>query len=200
MSITEVEREMTKAVVTRFLNQKEPTARIPLVKKFKEPDALDRLVRCGILRSNDNVQFFPTALAFHYCEEEAVRNLARESLQIVLHALQHLFETDEEEKEYTLAEIEAQARKMYDKVEPQNISLGLYLAQEFGVFATLRVNPQQQSETLGLRIGESIIRIKDIRNAWDDTIKHRSSYLQRQRAPGYRQAFLRSLHDLVNGR
>jgi hypothetical protein len=200
MSLTAIEREMTKAVVARFLNQKEPTARIPLLKKFKEPDALDRLVRCGILRSNDNVQFFPTALAFHYCEEEAVRNLARESVQIVLHVLQHLFETDEEEKEYTPAEIEAQVRKMYDKVEPQNISLGLYLAEEFGVFATLRRNPQQQSETLGLRIGEGIIRIKDIPKAWDDHIKQRGSYLERQRAPEYRQAFMRSLHDLVNGR
>src|SRR5260370_7625001 len=115
MSITEVEREMTKAVVTRFLNQKEPTARIPLVKKFKEPDALDRLVRCGILRSNDNVQFFPTALPFHYCEEEAVRNLARESLQIVLHALQHLFETDEQQKEYPLSQIKPPARQTHTK-------------------------------------------------------------------------------------
>jgi TIR domain len=200
MSLTEIEREMTKAVVARFLNQKEPTARIPLLKKFKEPDALDRLVRCGILRTNDNLQFVPTALAFHYCEEDAVRNLARESVQVVLHVLQHLFETDEEEKEYTVAEIKAEARKMYDNIESYDIGLGLYLAQEFGVFGTLRTNPQQQAEILGLKIGEGIIRIRDIRKAWDDHIKQRSAYLERQRGPEYRQAFLRGLHDLVNGR
>jgi TIR domain len=200
MSLTEVEREMTKTVVARFQDQKEPTARIPLLKKFKEPDALDRLVRSGILRSNDNVQFFPTALAFHYCEEDAVRNHARKSVQIVLHVLQYLFETDEEEKEYTLAQIYAQANNMFENVAPQSISLGLYLAEEFGVFAMLRRNPEQQSEISALRIGEGIIRIKDIRNAWDDHIKQRSSYLERQRGPESRQAFLRSLHGLANGR
>ncbi len=198
MPLTEVERNITKAVVDRFLSRKEPMPIRPLLIEFQDQDALDTLWRHGVLKpSDDHRQFLPKMLAFDYYDDE-VRNRAKTSVQLVLRTLKKLFIEEKENTEYTAADIAAGAAKMYGTVDPQTISLGLYLAQEFGVLGGSRLNPEQ-SEILSLRIGESIATMKDIDNAWDNNVLRSSAYLEGQRSQTPRQAILRVLYGLAKG-
>jgi hypothetical protein len=104
---------------------------------------------------------------FHYYDDE-VRNRAKASLQLVLRTLKKLFIEEKENTEYTVADIAAAAAKIYGPVDPETISLGLYLAQEFGVLGGSRGNPVLRS----------------------------SAYLEGQRSQTPRQAILRVLMHL----
>jgi hypothetical protein len=97
MRPTDVECEMVKTVVKRFLNMKESTPRTLLVRRFKDPDAVDHLVQSTVFRTHDGAQtLWPMALAF------------------VIRVLQNLFEVEIEKTDFTPADVEAHARKMYD--------------------------------------------------------------------------------------
>ena len=163
MPLTELEHEIVKAVVDRFVRLKESTPRKLLVRRFRSPDALYRLFSAGILRHFNRVdeEFLPSALAFHYSGDRDITRLARTSVEIVLHVLQNMFDVEMEKVDFTPAEVEAHARKMYDVVDPENIKLGLYLAQDFGVLGGWSTNPDQ-TELATLRIAENIVTIRDI--------------------------------------
>ena len=115
--LTETEREITKIVLDRFLNLRESTPRKPLVVKSRAPEALERLVRCSILKTVDNEAFLPMALAFHYCGDANALRLAKKSVEVVVHALQNLFEVELNKTDFTPADVEAHAQKMYDSIE-----------------------------------------------------------------------------------
>jgi hypothetical protein len=198
MPLTETEREITKTVVERFLNLKQSTPRRPLVIKFKRPEALGRLVKCGILKTSDNETFLPMALAFHYCGDAEALRLAKKSVQVVLHVLQNLFEVQPDKTDFTPADVEAHARKMYDSIEAEAIKLGLYLAQDFAVFAQWRGNPQQ-TEIAFLRISERVVTL-NIDRAWDDHVRQYSAYLEQPLSQERREAFLHGLYGVVGGR
>ena len=199
MPLTEAEREITKTVVDRFLNLKESTPRRQLVIKFKTPEALERLVKCSILRTIDNERFLPMALAFHYCADPDALRLAKKSVEVVAHVLQDLFEVQPDKTDFTPADVEAHAQKMYDSIEAATIRLGLYLVQEFGVLASWGGNTQQTEITF-LRIGERIVTLRDIDRIWDDHVRHYSAYLEQPLKQERRGAFLYGLYDLVGGR
>ncbi len=180
MRLTEVERGIIKTVVHRFLNLKKSTPRRPLVTQFKAPEALDRLVKYAILRTNDNNQtFLPMALAFHYCGDADGLRLAKRSAEVVVHVLQNLFEIQPDKTDFTPSDVEAHARTMYDSIEPETIRLGLYLVQEFGVLAQWSGNPQD-IEISFLRISERIITLRNIDRIWDDHVRNYSTYLEQQ--------------------
>src|SRR5258708_23968499 len=95
MPLTEVEQGIVNAVVHRFLTAKEATQRRPLHTKYKSADALDRLMRWGILKSHDgNQTYLPKALAFHYCGDETIRLQAKQAVQVVAHVLLNLYEVE----------------------------------------------------------------------------------------------------------
>lgn len=175
MPLTEVEREITKTVVARFLNLKESTRRKSLVIKFKEPETLDRLVKCAILKTHDNETFLPMALAFHYCGDMEALRLAKRSVEVVVYVLQNLFEAYPDRTDLTPADVEAHARSMYDNIETETIKLGLYLAQEFGgVLAAWG----GQTEITSLRVSERIVTLRNIEHLWDDHVRQYSAYLE----------------------
>ena len=103
MSLTEIERpEIAKAVVSKFQIRTRTHISNTTGQEIQRTGCVRPI---GTVRNSQiplflHVQFFPTALAFQYSGEEVLQNLARESVQIVLDVLQHLFEVDEEEKEY----------------------------------------------------------------------------------------------------
>src|SRR5215472_7849587 len=136
MEIGDVEREVISIIVTRFVRQGESTGRKELLVKFKQPDVLDRLTNCSFIRAGDGASLLPMVLAFEYCGDPDMTRRARQSLEILLHALQNLFEVELEKSEFSQDEIQEQARKIYDKpIDLKAIKLGLYLAQEFNVLS-----------------------------------------------------------------
>src|SRR6266478_2353471 len=79
MRITDVQRELLRTIVRRFLNTKEPTPRIHLVKQVKDPDVVDGLIPV-ILRNPTGEKLFPTALAFECCDDPEGLQVAKKSV------------------------------------------------------------------------------------------------------------------------
>src|SRR5713101_2738347 len=131
MPLTELEVEIVKTVVERFFRLKESSPRKLLIRRFRSPEALYRLSNSAILKSfnrtDQEQEFLPSTLAFHYSGDQDIIRIARTSVEIVLHVLQNMFDVEMEKVDFTPADVEAHARKMYDIIDPDNIKLGLYL-------------------------------------------------------------------------
>jgi len=176
-----VELEITRCVLDRFLNLHDSTLHKPLIIKFKAPDALERLVRSSIIKVHDQQHYLPLALAFHYSGNTVALERAKKSVEITLHVLRKAYEVepDKPESHFTVKEIEARARMMYDDLEPDTLKLGLYLAKEFSNVLAGYGGNTQGTEVDFVRIHERIVTL-DISTAWDDHIRLRSKYIEQE--------------------
>jgi hypothetical protein len=174
MRVTDVQREALKLVVQRFVNTKEATPRIHLVKQLKDPDLVDDLVPV-ILRNPIGDQLFPTALAFECCGDPEALLIARKSVEAVIHVLRRLFEIHLEKMDFTIGEVEQQARIMFLALEPMTVTLGLYLVQDFsGIHAG--IGGMWPNITF-VRIHEKIGLLQNVADAWNEHVNKYSLYL-----------------------
>jgi hypothetical protein len=199
--VSEVELEIINIVVDRFLNFHQSTPRKPLVIKFRSTEMLERLVRCGVLKTNDQGQhYLPQTLAFHYSGNTVALDRAKRSIEIALTVLRNLYEVepDKPESHFKFPEIEARAKKMYDNLVEGELKFGLYLLQEFsGVLGQYGPNTEG-TEVNFVGISEDIVT-KDIRSAWDEHIERRSQFIEREQArkriTSSQQAYLEPMHQ-----
>lgn len=119
------------------------------------------------------------ALAFHFCADETTLRMARRSVSVVVRALQDLFTAASDDyPQFTPMEIEAQARQTDKEITPDLIRLGLYLAQEFGVFGGWMPADTEQTEFKSVcaiefkSVGanEYILTHKDVDGLWDKRV------------------------------
>jgi predicted nucleotide-binding protein len=196
--LTELERKIVKTVIDRFLNLNEATSQKSLDVKFQDPDAIARLARYGLITLPSDEKHFPTVLGFQLCGDENQVKQARSSLEIVLYVLRSLFEVEADKQDFTFAEIEIHARKMYDTVSKEALSLGLYLATEFPIFDQYgSALPRVEHVRLSNRIIK--IKSKDIDSEWDRHVRNRGQFLKNARAPEHREAFLSNLGRISRG-
>lgn len=182
--VSEAELEIINIVVDRFLNLHQSTPRKPLVIKFRSKEILERLVRCGVLKTNDQGQhYLPLSLAFHYSGNAAALDRARKAVEITLNVLRNLYEIEPDmpESHFKFPEIEAHAKKRYDNLEEGALKFGLYLLQEFpGVLGQYGSNTEG-TEVNFVSISEDIVT-KDVGSAWDEHIECRSQFIEREQA------------------
>jgi predicted nucleotide-binding protein len=191
--LTDLERGLVKVVIDRFLNLKEATSQKSLEIRFRDPDAVARLVRYGLITLPSNQKHCPTVLGIDLCGDRNQIQRARSALETVLHVLRNLFEIEADKQDFSFAEIETHAREMYGTVSSEDLSLGLYLVAEFPVLA--HYSPTQtQIERLALQNG--ILKIKDVGNEWDRHVRDRRRFLEDARAPHKRNLFLKNLGSL----
>jgi serine/threonine protein kinase len=179
--LSDSEVAIVKTVADRFLNLRESTPRKGLLLKLRSLETLDRLVRWTILKSHDQKNYLPLVMAFYYCGDAQISSFAKQSVTVVCHVLRNLFENDQsEDTQFTPAEIETHAKKMYDAVVPEQIRLGLYLGQELRFFSQWGYNPQQ-TEITTHKISEHIVEINPD-DVWDDSIKRQIQWIETQSA------------------
>lgn len=140
MPLSETEREITKTVVHRFFTTQQATTRRLLIRRFRSIDALQRLTSIPVFKrlgGGDSESYLPMALAFHYCGHADILRIARTSAELTLRVLQKLFDAEMDKVDFTVAEVEAHAQKIFD-IPPllENIRLGLYFAAEFGALSS----------------------------------------------------------------
>lgn len=182
--LTDSEREIAKTVVHRFLNLNEPSRHRDLIRRFKDPPALERLISAGILNPIGNREkYLPNALAFYWCGDPEALNKAKTGATTVLNILKNLFETDCEKESFTPADVERHADKMYDVPPlPATIKLGLYLAPAFNVLSTYGFN-SEHTELLSLQMSDDIVTIENIDGTWDERMRQLSRYLEHDPEP-----------------
>jgi hypothetical protein len=185
--VTDVEREITRTVVRRFLDQHEATSKRALLKQFKSSitPVLQRLGNLSVLQVANNTYlaetYLPRAIAFYHCGDSAALAFARKSTGIVLRVLRDLFDRDLEgsgndQRIFTAAEVEDAARAIDSSVEPNMIFTGLYLAQEFSVFSTIRHDAQQVG-IVSFSLGERVYDASQM--DWDQHIRQSSASVAR---------------------
>lgn len=183
MPLTDVERRIIQLVVKRFLELKESSPRKLLIRQFRSLEPLQRLTNFSILkkvnRSGSNEEeYLPLALAFHYSGDPDTIARARTSVEVVLRVLQNIFDVEPDKTDFTPADVEAHAAKMYDSPPAASVTkLGLYLAQEFRVFNGWSSN-QLHTELVSMQIADSIVEITDFGGAWDEHIARASKYVE----------------------
>jgi len=150
--LSDLEKEIARAVVRTFLDEHRATSTRTLLKRFKCPisSALQRLGNLSVLMVVNNAYetYLPRASAFYFCGDSAALAFARKSTEIVLRVLRDLFDKElesdtKEQKRFTREEVENAARAIDSSIEPSMIFTGLYLAQEFSVFSGSQRDDQQ---------------------------------------------------------
>jgi predicted nucleotide-binding protein len=174
MELSAVERDITNTVVKRFLRDSKPSPRNTLAREYRFSQ-FHRLTGWNILTNTvlgaatvDEV-YLPRAAAFHYCGDPEALQLARESVALVVHALQNLYDSQPDKKEFTFEDLTAEAGKIdAPRPEPETVKLGLYLVRELGLLSSCPGDPTQLGP---FQIAERIVEISDFAKVWDDFVK-----------------------------
>lgn len=195
--VTDLERNLTRTVIDKFISVKEATPRQQLVVKYHDPNAIDRSNRYGLFRDVGTQSFAPTVLGFDLCADAEVLLRVRTATERAIYVLRNLIESRAPQTDFTAEEIAAQAGKMYDGMSLEDLRIGLFLATEFPVFATYSGNG---TELARATIGDRIFTLKDIDHAWDRHVSNRRVFLDAARSPERRKAFLENLYRFAGGK
>lgn len=174
--LNKTELAITRDVVNRFLNLHQPSPHSLLVRKYRSRRELQRLCDLSLLKKVEitDEEYLPLFPAFHYCGDADTLQMARTSVEIVLHVLQNLFDVELDKTKFVPADVQAHAEKMYDlPPTPEQIKLGLYLARELGVLSGYGESPDR-TELVSLQISDSIVELHDISQVWDEQLARRS--------------------------
>jgi predicted nucleotide-binding protein len=202
MALSDVERTITNNVVERFLNLGQSTPRRHLVVKFKPhgSEAVHRLTKCNVLRQLESEELIPNAIAFHYCGNQAALNLAKTSVEVVVPALQHLYETTPDSVRLTASSVEANVKTFWPDVSPNHVWLGLYLCQEMGFLGGGWAWNQKETKAQALRVNENVINVASANDALAKYIRQGSTRLEQAYKREARAKFHQGIFDLVEGR
>ena len=103
---------------------------------------------------------------------------------MILHTLYRLFDQDlesenKDQKRYTPADIERVVCTPGSGVEPNIIRVGLYLAEEFGVFSSVQKDTQQVFIT-SFQPSERIYEVMSSESPWEERIRQGSTSIERK--------------------
>src|SRR5690242_8594648 len=132
--LTDCEQKIVRDVAVHFLSEKQATPHKRLVLAHRDPDAVIRLARYGLMSQPRGQQYLPTALGFQLSGDPMARRRARASFELVLRVLSKLFESEDLKSQFDVSEIAGLASKMFEGISRDDIWLGLYLASEFRIF------------------------------------------------------------------
>src|SRR6266704_1918295 len=157
--LTDAERDITKAVVRRFIEQDEATSETALMRNLKPlraliSESLRRLVDRSVLYVVNNTYtqetYIPRAIAFHDCGDAELLDFAKRSTELILKVIHNIVERElddgskDDAKQFTREDALAEARTIDPNITADAVRVGLALAEEFGVFYLLQRHPQQQ--------------------------------------------------------
>src|SRR5437763_85322 len=113
MQLTDTQREIIKMVVQRFLNLEKATSRRELLRKFRDADAINELLKRPFFYHIDRDTYVPLPLAFHYSGDAHLLAWARHSTEVALYVLQNLDEAYPEKVTFTRDEFLSHAARIY---------------------------------------------------------------------------------------
>src|SRR5579863_4736709 len=180
MPLTDREREITRAVVHRFLSENKPSPHKELVREFKSPKSLGRLAGAAVLNMIGNREaYVPRVLALHYCGDEEALLRTKTAVTTVLHVLRNLFEVNLDKEEFTPVDVGHQAQKMYDMPPTADtINLGLFLLTEFANVFTSCAFAKDLTVLSFFGLNDNIITLDNIDTVWDEHVRQRSVYVE----------------------
>src|SRR5690348_11814712 len=96
-ALTEIERNVAKAVAQNFLVNKEVTSYEQLLRKFEDPRPIIKLTNSRLFSTDNNhlnPTYLPTIFAFQYCGDNVLCQTAKDAVTIIVRDLKNLFKTN----------------------------------------------------------------------------------------------------------
>jgi diguanylate cyclase (GGDEF)-like protein len=174
MGLTEIQQRILKKVVERFLNSNGSTARIALVREFEDPDAIDQLYTYQLLKTSDGSNYLPTALSFHYCDDDEIEAFAKRGVEVLAEAFRNMYLADK--IDLSPAGLMSAAAAIDPRADEKMIRLGLYLAPDFGLLAGFNGGNSQKPDVTPTGINERVVKLKKLDTLWIDHVNTRTSW------------------------
>ena len=181
MALPPTEKAILNAVVRRLLDSYAASGRRDLVLEFKDPDAIDHLEQWQLIRGFDGQFYLPAGIAFHYCGDSAVEDMARRSVEVASRLLQTFLVKGSVPT--TLADIAVEARKYDPNADMELIRFGLYIAPDLNLLAGFRGRNPSSPDVIPTAINERVIKISDFGGIWDDQIRRYHLPFEDEQAP-----------------
>jgi len=181
MTTLQLEAGILSDVVTQFVTFARSTSRLSLLIKYEGLPAgqtIFNLIGRNFLRrktSNvptDEEEYLPMAAAFQFCGNAQLRDQAKTSTTLVLHALKQMFKSERKKEYYVFEDLERHLDQLYPTslFETASLKLGLYLAKDLNVLGGYRLNAPDDTEVTGFQIGEAAISMADPEAEWDSAM------------------------------
>src|SRR5580698_10092093 len=152
MALTDIQRNILKRVVERFVNLKASTERIALVREFEDPDAVDQLYQWQLLRTLDSANYLPTALSFHYCGDAELEAYAKRGMEVLATIFRSMYLRGK--IDFTPEGLRETAATIDKHADERMIRLGLYVAPDFGLLSGYAGGNYQQPDITPTGISE----------------------------------------------
>jgi diguanylate cyclase (GGDEF)-like protein len=188
MTNEQLETGILYEVVTRFMDRKESTSRRALLIKFEGHaawHAIGNLLTRNCLRrqtltnpSTDAERYLPNASAFQFCGDSRFRDEAKAATTDVFHAVKAMYKREQKKDGFALEDLKSELEEKYPtrKFDPSALALGLYLAKDFGVLGSYRLNPPDDTEVTSFQVGDSAISMPNAEAEWDAVMaRHKPS-------------------------
>jgi predicted nucleotide-binding protein len=166
---TDIQRKILKKVVLAFLNSGKATPRKDLVIEFQDLAAVNDLTSRAVLVQWGGAAYMPTALAFHYCGDSEVENMARRSVRIMAEVFRSQFLNDHQN--LTREGMEADARNVDATADAKTVEMGLFFNTEFRFICAWKGGNVEQPAITPTQIDERIVNLKNPETLWDDYIR-----------------------------
>ena len=183
MPLDPLKVEIASKVTARFLNLRQPSPRKPLAVLIRNGGILDEMELRGLVRAEKNrTEYFPILGTFAILDENDEKYIkARDGVIKVLHTLVNLYEVDDSSTQYTCEELIKRVRALYDSVDPDEISLGLYLSVSgFGAVQSYGLSPDGIQVT-SFTIAEQVLKIVDPQRCGRSASQSPGTVLRHQR-------------------
>ena len=148
MPLNKTELKIIRTVVDRFINSGNSTKRKDLVTKFRSPEAVDRLILAGTLRPVSNYgTVVPSALGVECSEVPDSIKKSRLSAEVVLQALQNLYDITPERTHITFEAVSAEVNRIEGTTASSEvIKRGLFFIRELPALESYGPKPGQSGD------------------------------------------------------
>jgi serine/threonine protein kinase len=176
MPLTDIEREIAKAVANTYYMQRETTTHEQLLRVFGDPRPISMLrdrYRIIAAQGNNYQAYLPTLLAFEYCGDAALRNHARSAVEKVVTEAKTLFRREyKSDKQYPAAALLSSSHNLPSPISgmaANEIALGLFLIKE--IPGIIHGQPNEKNiEITSFRISDYILTV-DPTKVWDEYVR-----------------------------
>jgi uncharacterized protein (TIGR02391 family) len=172
MTEEEIKVEIARLVCSRYMNLRQNTPRHMIVAGFERPDVLDEMESRNLVSASEQRDgYLPTVGTFALLgDENELYQFARSAFERTAYALWNLYRS-EGLGDYGAANFATYADQFYPASSPDGmLSLGLYLAREFGILQTMRMS-DDHIEIESFRVAELAVRMREPSPLWSERVE-----------------------------
>jgi uncharacterized protein (TIGR02391 family) len=159
--------QVARDICAKFLNEGRPTSRHDLMVRFEITNLLSEMETRGLCKPSPNQEeYLPSSGSFAVLpSDDQFFRKAEAAFTSTVRVLRHLFRAERKGISYTPDVLLEKAAAMGEPLDAEEIALGLYLAQEFGILSPLKMS-ENRMRVDTCCVGEHVIDLKEPGRDW----------------------------------